>query len=138
MVKQLVCALACSVIAGTAVLAHHSYGTYDREHPLTIEGTIEQLTIGNPHAILIVRTDDGQVFTAEWNSAMQLTRSGFVAGMLTAGDRVIVSGAPSRDPELHRLALVSRIARPSDGWQWTRSGVVTATHPTAAPAPVHP
>src|SRR4051794_19192274 len=100
MVKQLVCVLACSVMAGTGVLAHHSYGAYDREHPLTIEGIIEQLTIGNPHAILIVRTDDGQAFTAEWNSAVQLTRRGSVAGMLAAGDRVIVSSAPSRDPEL--------------------------------------
>ena len=126
MIKQLVCLLACLVMAGAGALAHHSYGAYDRDHPLTIEGTIEQLTIGNPHAILIVHTDDGQAFTAEWNSAVQLTRTGFVAGMLTAGDRVIVTGAPSRDPELHRLALVSRIARPRDGWEWTRSGVVTA------------
>jgi hypothetical protein len=126
MVKHLICVLACSLMAGTGVLAHHSYGAYDREHPQTIEGTIEQLTIVNPHAILIVRTNDGRAFEAEWGSAQQLTRSGFVAGMLSVGDRVIVTGAPSRDPELHRLALVSRIARPSDGWQWTRTGGVTA------------
>jgi hypothetical protein len=126
MVTRLICTLACVTMAATGVLAHHSYGAYDREHPVSIEGTIEALTVSNPHAILLLRSDDGQTFTAEWGSATQLTRSGFTADMLAVGDRVVVSGAPSRDPALRRLALVSRIARPRDGWEWTRVGVRTA------------
>jgi hypothetical protein len=82
--------------------------------------------VSNPHAILVVRSDDGQTVTAEWGSATQLTRSGFQTEMLAVGDRVVISGAPSRDPAARRMALVSRIERPRDGWAWTRVGVTTA------------
>ena len=113
----------CSMCAVTVARAHHSYGAYLREQKVPVEGMLERVTVSNPHAILEVRTDDGTLFTAEWSSAVQLTRSGFEAGMLAAGDRVIVTGSPSRDPEAHRMALVSEIRRPSDGWRWLRNGV---------------
>ena len=123
MPKRILSIALCVSCAGTVAIAHHSYGAYIREQKIPIEGVLERLTVGNPHAILEVRTDGGVLFMAEWGSAIQLTRSGFEAGMLAAGDRVIVTGSPSRDPEAHRMALVSEIRRPSDGWRWSRTGV---------------
>ena len=123
MLKRIMSVALCVSCAATVATAHHSYGAYMREQKVPITGVLERLTVGNPHAILEVRTDDGILVTAEWGSAVQLTRSGFEAGMLTAGDRVIVTGSPSRDPEAHRMALVSEIRRPSDGWRWSKNGV---------------
>ena len=120
---RLLCVLLLLAAAGTAASAHHSYAEYFRDQKVAIEGTIEHLTLGNPHAILSLKTDDGLMFTAEWGNAPQLTRSGFVAGMLVVGDRVVVTGSPSRDPEVHRMALVTEIRRMRDGWRWSRNGV---------------
>ena len=121
MFKTLVCLVACSMGAGTVVKAHHSYAEYDREHTVAVEGTIDQVTLANPHAILMVRADDGTVFTAEWGSAVQLDRWGVRAGMLAIGDRVVVTGSAFRDPAVHRLSLLTEIVRPRDGWRWSRN-----------------
>jgi hypothetical protein len=123
MLKRILYVLACTAIAGTGAAAHHSYAEYDREHPMSIEGTLEQLTIGNPHSMLVVRTDEGALFTAEWGNVSLLQRTGFVAGMLAVGDRVVVTGCPTWNRETRRMSLLREIRRPTDGWQWSRSGV---------------
>jgi hypothetical protein len=127
MCTRLFCLFLWSASAGTVVLAHHSYAEYDRERIVAVEGTLEQLTLGNPHGNLMVRTDQGQLLTAEWGNASMLSRTGFVAGMLAAGDRVIVTGSPTKDPEKHRMSLLKQIDRPRDGWQWSRGGVRMGT-----------
>ena len=126
MLRKLFCVFLCSAAAGTAVLAHHSYGLYDREHPTSIEGTLQELMVANPHGMLTVRTDNGTVFVAEWGSVNAVERTGYRPGMLSVGDRVVITGAPARDASDHRLALVSDIRRPRDGWQWTKNGVISA------------
>lgn len=127
MFKPVVFSAALSLLAIAPLHAHHSYAEYFRDQKVSIEGTLEQLTLGNPHGILMVRTDDGTLVTAEWGNAIQLNRSGFVAGMLSVGDRVVVTGSPSRNPESHRVALVSMIRRLRDGWNWTKLGVVAGS-----------
>ena len=124
MLTRLLCVLLLSASGGTVALAHHSYAAYVREEKVSIEGTLEHLTLGNPHGILTLRTDEGTVFMAEWGNAFQLDRSGFVAGMLAVGDRVVVTGSPAKDPATHRLALVTEIRRPRDGWQWSKNGTI--------------
>ena len=120
MFKTLVCGAVCVMTASTVALAHHSYADYDREHKVAVEGIIDQVTLANPHAIVMVRTDDGTVFTVEWGSAVQLNRAGVVAGMLAAGDRVVVTGSSFRDAAVHRLSLITEVVRPRDGWRWSR------------------
>lgn len=123
MVKRLTWVLVCLLTAQTVARAHHSYGAYFRDQTVRIDGVIEHLTIGNPHAIIELRTADGVLITAEWRSAFQLKRTGFVDDMLAVGDHVIVSACPARDPEAHRVALVSEVVRPRDGWRWTNAGI---------------
>ena len=124
MIKTLMCCVFWSISASSVLLAHHSYADYLRDQKVSVEGTIDQLTLGNPHAILMVRTDAGTVFTAEWGSAVQLNRAGVVAGMLVVGDRVIVTGSPFRDAAVHRVSLITQIVRPRDGWRWSREAGV--------------
>jgi hypothetical protein len=118
--------------AGSGVaVAHHSYAEYDRTRAVTIEGVLEQLKLGNPHAILLLRTDEGTLITAEWGNANMVTRTGFLPGMLNVGDRVAVTGSPTKDPAARRVSLLTQIERMRDGWKWTKQGVVAGA---AAPA----
>jgi hypothetical protein len=51
-------------------------------------------------------------------SLTQLGRAAIATGSLQAGDHVVITGAPMRDPNLKVLSLLSEIRRPSDGWRW--------------------
>jgi len=49
-----------------------------------------------------------------------LSGNGVTRETLRIGDHVVVLGNPGRNPEEHRLRLLS-IERPSDGWTWKGS-----------------
>jgi hypothetical protein len=117
-----VLSVACLVLLlATGVAAHHSYGEFDRAHPITVEGVVQQVILGNPHAVLQLRTDKNVVYTAELGNALQLARTGMKPGTLRAGDRIVVTGCPLRDPSFHTISLVTEIRRPADGWRWSGS-----------------
>src|SRR5215208_6398440 len=115
---------ACIVpLLATSAFAHHSYGDFDRNHPVSVEGTIQQVIFGNPHAMLQVRTDGNVVYTAEWGNALQLSRTGVKPGVLRPGDRIVITGSPFRDRSFHTISLLTDVRRPSDGWHWSGTGV---------------
>jgi Family of unknown function (DUF6152) len=101
--------------------AHHSFaGTYSSE-TLTINGTVVEFLFRNPHSAILVeiRGEKQKTITwaAEWGTAGQLSRQGIEKDTLQPGDRVIISGNPSRNSADHRLRM-GAITRPSDGWKW--------------------
>lgn len=109
---------------GRHAWAHHSFaGTYSSE-TVTIKGTVVEFLYRNPHSALLVEIpgEKGKVitWTAEWGTAGQLSRQGIEKDTLQAGDRVILSGNPSRNSADHRLRM-GEITRPSDGWKWKSS-----------------
>jgi hypothetical protein len=59
-----------------------------------------------------------QRWEIEWLAALQLNRTGVMAGTLHPGDRLVVTGYPARNASGHQLRLRT-IARPKDGWRWT-------------------
>jgi thiamine monophosphate kinase len=67
--------------------------------------------------------EKGEMVTwaVEWGGGGQLSRDGISRDTLKAGDHVIVTGNPGRNPEDHRIRMRS-IKRPSDGFAW--SGLV--------------
>ena len=87
----------------------------------SIEGELVQFRFQNPHSTLILeaRTQTGvqQRWTLEWAAGLRLTQQGITPNTFRAGDFVIVTGHPGRNPEDHRLR-VRTIARPKDGWKW--------------------
>jgi len=104
------------------VCAHHSFGgTYILDRTITVEGTITEFTIRNPHSYIVLDTIDseGKVtrWGAEWGGFTLLTDTGVTKQSLKVGDKISIIGPPSRDPLEHKV-LLEKIRRPSDGWNW--------------------
>ena len=106
--------------------AHHSYAEFDRCKSVSMEGQIEYLTWANPHIRITLKTADPDAYQIEWFDLQGLTRAGISTDSLNIGDRVVVTGSPSRDPNLRVVTLLTQIRRPSDGWSWIRPSPVNA------------
>ncbi len=50
-------ALAAAMLVAGAAGAHHGWGSYDAERPLTVEGRIAEVAYGNPHVEIVVEAD---------------------------------------------------------------------------------
>jgi hypothetical protein len=119
--------LALSALLTSALLciphaqAHHSFaGTYSSE-TVTIKGTVVEFLFRNPHSAILVEIPGEKnktiTWAAEWGTAGQLSRQGIEKDTLQPGDRITITGNPSRNSADHRLRI-SGITRPSDGWNW--------------------
>jgi hypothetical protein len=86
--------------AGNAALAHHSFAVFDIEHPLELQGTVQQFKFSSPHTFIVleVKGDDGT--TTTWNlegaSPSLLARNGWSSESLKSGDQIKVSIDPLR------------------------------------------
>ena len=120
--KLLVLTFAGVTVLGVRASAHHSFAaTYNEGEKMTVEADVVQFLYRNPHSFLQLESKDdkGKVITwaVEWGGGGQLGSQGVQKETLRPGDHVIVIGEPARDPDDHRLRMVS-IKRPSDGWSW--------------------
>jgi len=122
-----------SVIGALAILvavmplpAHHSFAaTYIEDAPpVEIKGTLKSFKIQNPHSYVQIEDEklkdkEGNAvrWVVEWGAAAQLASQSVSATTIKAGDKVVVTGAPGRNPEDFRL-LMRSITRPADGWKW--------------------
>jgi hypothetical protein len=113
-----------ALVVSLAAQAHHSFpSTYFVDQEVTVKGKVTQFMFRNPHsAIQFLAPDkDGKMvrWTAEWAAAAALERDGKASrDILHPGDEVIITGAPGRNPEDHKVRLYV-IERPSDGWRWS-------------------
>ncbi len=117
--------LAAGVFVTAPAYAHHSYSaTYFEDRTASIDGTLVQFLLRNPHSYVHVEAKDEkgavQRWSIEWGAGLQLSRQGVTRETLRAGDHVIITGNPGRNPEDHRLRLRT-IVRTSDGWKWRGS-----------------
>jgi len=113
------------LVAAGAARAHHSFtATYFEDRTVTIEGTVLQFQFRNPHSFLHIEAADenGEMHTwsIEWGAGTQLNGQGITPTSLKAGDHVIVTGSPSRNPVDYRMRLFT-LSRPSDGLSWGRN-----------------
>ena len=89
-------AAALALALPAAALAHHGWAwTQDEESRLA--GTIEAISLGNPHAWIELRAEDG-VWRVDLAPPAATARAGFVEGVAKVGDAAIVTGHRSRDP----------------------------------------
>jgi hypothetical protein len=112
---------AASFAAGTAY-AHHSFAaTYLEDQSVQIEGELVQFLFRNPHSFVhvMVKEPDGKLerYAVEWGGAGQLGGQGVTRETLKAGDHVVITGSPGRNPEDHRVRMVT-LHRPSDGFTY--------------------
>lgn len=121
--KLFVLAFAGVSVLGVRAYAHHSFAaTYLEDQKMTVEADVVQFLYRNPHSFLQLTSKDAKTgkditWAVEWGGGGQLGSQGVQRETLRPGDHVIVVGEPGRDPEEHRLRMIS-IKRPSDGWSW--------------------
>jgi hypothetical protein len=127
--RMLTVVVAASLFAAAAdVLAHHSFtAAYDSSKRIEIEGIVKEFVWRNPHSFVridvTVSAGATETWNLEWGSISQLSAAKYPVTRTTlrAGDRIVASGEPSRDPAVKRMRVFS-ITRPIDAWQW--EGVV--------------
>ena len=101
------------LIPGTAQ-AHHGWVDFDEKADLTVSGTVTAFYFVNPHCVVEfeVKDEKGQVikWQGEFSNPGQLTRQGWTAASLQAGDKIMITGHPGKNnaPAIH----VSRIRLP--------------------------
>jgi hypothetical protein len=86
----------------TASHAHHSFAAvYDMSEPLTIQGTLVQVRLTNPHSwfYLDVENDDGEIerWSFEAGTPGGMIRNGYSKDAIPNGTVVTITGFPARD-----------------------------------------
>jgi len=104
---------------GVTLYAHHSFaGSYIEDKSVTLEGKVVQFDIRNPHSFINIEVvgKDGKAarWGGEWGGVTQLSEGGVTKFTLKVGDKVIITGAPSRDAEEHKV-LIQTVTRPAVG-----------------------
>ena len=89
------------LLVSVPMFAHHAGSLYDREHPVTLSGTVTKYLMINPHAQIHfeVKDESGKVETwvAETAGPQRLLRVGWNKNTLKAGDKITVTGAQFKD-----------------------------------------
>jgi hypothetical protein len=91
----------CASLAAPA-FAHHSAAQFNFQAPKSIDGTIKEVRMANPHMrlILTVADDKGtRDIEYEGHSLNNLYRAGWRQDSIKAGDKITISIAPRKDGE---------------------------------------
>jgi hypothetical protein len=91
-------------IAGSAS-AHHGWSWAEADQ-IKLTGTVKKVVIAPPHPTIDMVTADGVDWHIELGNPGKTERSGFVEGSAKPGDRIMVLGNRSLDPEEKRLKAV--------------------------------
>ncbi len=89
------------LIVSGSMFAHHSAAIYDRDHVVTLTGTVTEFVFANPHVEIHFDAKDEkgnlEPWVAESGPPNKLYRAGWTAKTLKPGDQITVTGAPLRD-----------------------------------------
>ena len=117
--------MAAAVVLVGPAAAHHSISNiYDASRRVTLDGSVTQFQLINPHPFLFIEVKDGNGGVQQWRLEMdnrsELAAIGVTAATFKPGDRVVVSGSLARaQPE--SLYLL-RLDRPADGFRYEQVG----------------
>jgi len=102
-ISTCVVAVAALALGATAATAHHSAAQFDFGQRVTIEGTVKEFNVLNPHTSAIVEITDDARGTRdveyEGHSASHFYRAGYTRGLVKPGDRIAILIAPRHDGE---------------------------------------
>jgi hypothetical protein len=88
--------------AATPARAHHSFAAaYDMTQPVTVQGTITQVLLRNPHSWFVLDVKDANGKTEEWafeaGTPSGMIRNGYKPDIIKAGTEVTIKGFRARD-----------------------------------------
>jgi hypothetical protein len=99
---RFVAAAACVLVTGAA-WAHHSYAMFDGSKTVSVSGTVAKLEWMNPHVFVWLYVPNPKaasgydLYAFENGSPNVLTRVGWTAKSLNAGEKVTVEYWPLKD-----------------------------------------
>jgi hypothetical protein len=92
-------------LAAANAFAHHGWSWAEGDQ-MTLQGTIESISMAPPHPTLKVKSADGGSWQIDLGNPSQTERSGFKGGTAKAGDAITVLGNRSTDKNaLHMKAV---------------------------------
>lgn len=90
-----------SLAVTAPALAHHSFSMFDNQKTFSIDGTVKEFELTNPHSWLYVVTKDAQGKVTEWGIEMggpgAIGRSGWRSDTVKPGDKIVVEIHPLKD-----------------------------------------
>ena len=90
---------ALALMSGAAP-AHHSFAMFDQDNPIELEGTVQEFKFSSPHSFILLRVKEQDGNVTVWNleagSPTALSREGWTAKTIKAGDEVRVTVEPLR------------------------------------------
>ena len=91
--------VACSIAAGSIEAHHATPLKVDRKNPVTLNGTVKEFRLQNPHASLFINVKDAKGKLVEWTLEGGPVRgfilTGFTEEVLPPGQAVVVIAYPS-------------------------------------------
>jgi hypothetical protein len=76
--------------------AHHGWGSYDADNPMTIEGVIDEIALQNPHGEMTLKLE-GEDWLVTLAPLSRMNARGATAEILRAGASIRAYGYPRRD-----------------------------------------
>lgn len=76
--------------------AHHGWGSYDADNPMTIEGVIGEVALQNPHGEMTLKLE-GEDWLITLAPLSRMNARGATADILRAGTPITAYGYPKRD-----------------------------------------
>jgi DNA/RNA endonuclease YhcR with UshA esterase domain len=98
----IVAAVSALILAGP-VAAHHSFAAaYDMQEPITVQGTIVNVRLTNPHSYFFLDVEGENGETVRWSfeagTPSGMIRNGYSPDIIKEGDVVTISGFRAKDP----------------------------------------
>ena len=101
--------VATLLVSCASMLAHHGNAAYDDKHPITINGSVTEFVWSNPHCQVFfdVKDDKGNVVNwgGELGSPTVLRNAGYNRNVFKVGDRITVTGRPSKSDSTVMLPM---------------------------------
>lgn len=83
--------------AAASARAHHGWGSYDAQNPMTLSGPIRAVQFGNPHVHLDVEIAGGARWEVTLAPPFRMQARGAEREILALGKPVTAYGYPSRE-----------------------------------------
>ena len=92
----ILCAAALVATLPVAAAAHHGWSSYDESKPITLNGSLRDLSWGNPHGSARIRWQ-GKPWDVVLAPVSRMESRGLARAMVSRGQRVTITGYARRD-----------------------------------------